>query len=178
MAHSKINSLLGVNPDVKKAFVHFPDVILFQYTADEYRSHWNTLAKSRYLWSNGHTIKPANWFRYAFQSIKGWFGFTNYCHSELVTMSLKKLAYYGYVEEYAQEALGTMKYYPLKEQFISLVSKKRNDETTKELQQDLITYFTRCTYSTNEFNSWNYIYTFTSYNDKKIFGARDRKSVV
>jgi len=86
-------------------------------------------------------------------------------------MSLKKLAYYGYVEEYAQEALGTMKYYPLKEQFISLVSKKRNDETTKELQQDLITYFTRCTYSTNEFNSWNYIYTFTSYNDKKIFGA-------
>ncbi|AUH72755.1 hypothetical protein [Legionella sainthelensi] len=120
---------------------YYPDVELFELDQAEYTQLWQKASSAKYLYTNGYEIRPTNWFMYAFQSIKGWLGFSNNCHPQKVSFILNKLAYYGYVKQFKQPDFSSIKYGALSSEICGLVINKRNDETTAQLQKTLITEY-------------------------------------
>jgi hypothetical protein len=121
--------------------VYYPDIIPFQHSNTQYSQHWSTLTTSKYIYTNGYIIEPTNWFMYAFQSFKGWFGFDNHCQKEKIQFSLEKLVYYGYLQGYDQSVVRQMHYYPLPADYLDLVDtnvQAKNPITTNTLQHRLI----------------------------------------
>lgn len=150
MSYVRGSSLNKINPYYRKRMVHCPDVVLFNHTAEEYAAHWATLSKSKYLWTNGYEIVPTNWFSYALQTVKGWFGYTNHCSTSTVKLALSKLAYYGYLSGFDQQPLHQTKHYPLNPTYLSQASNPRNDQSTDYLQHQLISeYVTSSAYNYN-----------------------------
>lgn len=120
---------------------YYPDVELFELDQTEYTQLWQKVSSAKYLYTNGYEIRPTNWFMYAFQSLKGWLGFSNNCHPQKVLFILNKLAYYGYVKQLNQPDFSSIKYGSLPSEICTLVLQKRNDETTARLQKKLITEY-------------------------------------
>lgn len=121
--------------------VYYPDVIPFQHNKTQYFQHWHSLTTSKYIYTNGYVIEPTNWFMYAFQSFKGWFGLDNHCQIEKVQFSLEKLAYYGYLRAYDQSIIKKMRHYPLPADYLDLVdtnTRSKNPTTINTLQCRLI----------------------------------------
>ncbi|KTD53836.1 hypothetical protein Lsan_3500 [Legionella santicrucis] len=120
---------------------YYPDVELFELNQAEYTQLWQKVSSVKYLYTNGYEIRPTNWFMYAFQSIKGWLGFSNNCHPQKVSFILNKLAYYGYVKQFNQPDFSSIKYGSLSSEICTMAIHQRNDETTAQLQKKLITEY-------------------------------------
>lgn len=118
--------------------VYYPDILLFHHNVLQYEHDWKTLAQSKYLYTNGYQIQPTNWFFYAFQTVKGWFGFENYCDQKKINYTLKKFAFYGYLCGYSQTALASMNYYPIQPSYLDRVTGPKTEQTTHLLQTQLI----------------------------------------
>lgn len=119
--------------------VYYPDILPFAYNQKQYWNYWSSLTHCKYLYTNGCTIQPTNWFIYTLQTFKGWLGLENHCQPEKVQFHLEKLAYYGYLHGYNQTAMPTLTHYSLPTDYMELVCEVRNDKTTSALQQRLIT---------------------------------------
>lgn len=140
---SLINArLLHAIPEyLRKSAVYYPDILLFQHDRDQYLAHWHLLSQSKYIYTNGIVIRPANWFEYIFQSFTGWLGFSNHCQAQKVQLSLQKLAYFGYVSGYPQTYLASMNQNPIEPGFLKHVLKSRNNESTQYLQNQLLNQY-------------------------------------
>lgn len=127
-------------PESYRSVVGFyPDVILFQLNQHQFQTKWQQLARAPYIYTNGFSLRPAGWFRYYFESFKGWLGFTNHCNPQLLQLSLRKLAYYGYLHGY--QPIHQIVKYPLGSGFLSVVNQERNPANSLQLQTDLINYY-------------------------------------
>ncbi|TAL63345.1 MAG: hypothetical protein EPN84_05095, partial [Legionella sp.] len=136
-----VQSYLRIPKTKREAMVHYPDVILFDLNAGDYVRYWESLSQSQYLATNGYHIYPTHWLDYAWQTFKGWLGFTNDCHPETLYMSLHKLAYYGYLAGYDQRPLDSMLHYPLNPNFLCQAKQKRNDNVTVQMQKHLTNHY-------------------------------------
>lgn len=131
-----------------------PDVFFFQDSQQQYENSLKILSRSRFLYTNGKNIKPASIFRFAFETFKGWLGFSNGCEEKKIRMSLYKFAYYGYLKDYPRNAFLEFKKYPLDEYFIGALVTKRDDQKTETIQDFLIQYYRQMVYPLR--NSPNY----------------------
>ncbi len=122
------------------AFRYFPDIIPYLHNSINFKNHWQSLAQAKYIYSNGVEVRPAGWFRYAFEAIKGFFGFTNHCHPKKVAIGLMKFAYYGYVHG-LNKALQNPVHYPMPVQYVQTVVKQRTSRLSEHLQKQLMTYY-------------------------------------
>ncbi len=123
---------------LREIMVYYPDVLLFQLNQIQYNNLWEQLISAQYLYSDGYEIRPTNWFMYAFQTIKGWLSFENYCHPEKISYTLNKLAYYGYTKQFHQPDFSLLSQYHLSSEIRDLVVRDYNDQTTAQLQSELI----------------------------------------
>lgn len=119
---------------------YFPDILPYLYNRNEFKFHWRSLVEAKYIYSNGVEVRPASWFRYVFEAIKGFFGLTNHCQPQKVTLGLMKFAYYGYVHGFNQ-TLQNPVHYPMPELYTQTVSQKRTSSVSKQLQNQLTTYY-------------------------------------
>lgn len=123
---------------LKEVMEYYPDVSLFDFNQIQYTYFWHQLSSAKYIYTNGYELKPTSWFRYAFESFKGWLGFENHCQPEKITYNLNKLAYYGYTKHFNQPNFAKMTTYPLSLEISALATKKYQQLTTAALQQELI----------------------------------------
>lgn len=119
----------------------YPDVILYNFKQFEFSEHWQQLFNSKFLYAEGSEIKTTNWFMYSLQTLKGWFGFENFCHPKRITYCLDKLVYYGYTQGYFLDGIKNLKSYPLSFNTTSLAIHHYNDKTTEQFQNELITSY-------------------------------------
>lgn len=137
-----------IHPRVKPAIYFYPDVFNHSYTEQQYQQAWRRLHASQkgYLIVQKGHLTRVNWFRYAFEHIKGWLGWNHDCQPEKITMAAQKLAYYGYLNGYSQtEALQTIKSWPNTHQphpnFINQCQLKRNNLASANLQNEMVQFY-------------------------------------
>ena len=121
--------------------VYLPDIILYDLNAYQYKDKWYQLQNSRYIYTDGYNVRPTSWLMYAFQSIKGWFGFNNNCDSKRVSYALEKLAYYGHVKGYEQPDFDDMTYYQMSKEFNQQLKEAPSQNQTKTLQNLLVQHY-------------------------------------
>ena len=135
-------------PQVKRALYLYPDVFDFSYDASQYYQLWARLHeehKGYLIVEKGH-LNRVNWFRYAFEQVKGWFGYSNACEPNKISMAAQKLAYYGYLNEFPQKpVLDTVmswhQEYRPNQEFMGYCQLKRTNETSGWLQQQLLSFY-------------------------------------
>ncbi len=123
---------------LREIMVYYPDVLLFELNQIQYNNLWEQLFSAKYLYTDGYELRPTHWLMYAFQTIKGWFGFENYCHPEKASYTLNKLAYYGYTKQFHQPDFSLLARYHLSSEIRGLVVRDYNEQTTAQLQSELI----------------------------------------
>ncbi|WP_131783478.1 hypothetical protein [Legionella gresilensis] len=141
---SKLNYHLlnNIPSDYRSALGYYPDMLVYQHNARQYEQQWQKLIRAKYIYTNGYNLKPVGMFRYAFESFKGWLGYNNHCEPQKVQLSLCKFAYYGYLNNYSQNALQKpFTSYKIPEQYLRLVKNPRDTATSKALQDLLINYY-------------------------------------
>ena len=90
-------------PREQSFILFYPDIISFEYKSNEdyIRDLKNLMGKkkgqTKYLYVDHNGIKPVWGIRYAWEHIKGAFGFENHCQQQRVQMAFNKFVYYGYV---------------------------------------------------------------------------------
>lgn len=147
--------LKSIPPRLRAAIKCFPDFLSYDLDYKTYRETWFSLLRpkrSRYIYANGLEVRRAGIFRYAFETVKGWFGFTNHCAKDIVQLSLRKLAYYGYVRGYNEastfENLEQLhKDYQLPATFKESILSERCDERSARLQKSLVAYYRKHSHS-------------------------------
>lgn len=90
-------------PEHHEALSLLPDFMPYHFdTMDRYQKYLKNLIedKSQYLKVEGVGLKKVNGFVYAWQHIKGWFGFENLCDEKRVQYTLQKLSFWGYLKGY------------------------------------------------------------------------------
>jgi hypothetical protein len=143
---SIINSLYR---DRLKPIAYYPDFLPYNKNQQAYRQHWEALSdtsRGRFFFANGITVKRAGFFRFAFESFKGFLGFTNHCSTPCVQLSLRKLAYFGYVHGYNDASLLTQSQkwhadYQLPSHWYASLVKKRSDKLSNDFQEELLNYY-------------------------------------
>ncbi|HAZ7573001.1 hypothetical protein OQJ02_01225 [Legionella sp. PATHC032] len=138
MRYTNIELLKRIPQHLKGVMEYYPDVLLFQLNQIQYTHLWHELASAKYLYTNGYEIKPTHWLMYAFQTVKGWFGFDNHCQPEKVSYVLNKLSYYGYTKQFLQPDFSSMRNYSMSPEISALVVNSRDDLTTAQLQNKLV----------------------------------------
>ncbi|WP_133129066.1 hypothetical protein [Legionella quinlivanii] len=118
---------------------YYPDLILYECNQNQFESKWQQLARADYIYTEGYKLRSAGRWRYYFESLKGWFGFTNHCDEHLVQLSLRKFAYYGYLKGYRTRE--TILKHPLPQRFQQLVNQNYSSEISAELQRNLLNYY-------------------------------------
>lgn len=93
----------------KSLLQFFPDVIPYDYKDQSaFLQDWNKLLQHAnndgYFYVDEHVIKPVSRWRNGWERFKANFGFTNHCSKERVEMALQKLGYYGYVNNFFDQA--------------------------------------------------------------------------
>lgn len=130
---------------------YYPDVILYEYSQNQFESKWQQLARANYIYTDGYKLRSAGRWRYYFESFKGWLGFTNHCDEHLVQLSLRKFAYYGYLKGYRPHE--TIIKYPLPHRFQQLACQNWSSEVSTELQKDLLNYYRNHSFYFPQFSS-------------------------
>ncbi|KTD24360.1 Uncharacterised protein [Legionella lansingensis] len=120
-----------------------PDIYFYRDDANEYQTELRRLAEAKYLYTNGHDLKPVSVFRYVFETFKGWLGFNNHCEPYTVQLGLYKYAYYGYVQGYSLKNLNDLRHFGLDQTFISQITSPRNDDNTKQIQDRLTAFYVK-----------------------------------
>lgn len=141
MPYINIELLKRIPPHLKGIMEYYPDVLLFQLNQIQYTHLWHELSSAKYLYTNGYEIKSTNWFMYAFQTVKGWFGFDNHCHPEKISYTLNKLAYYGYTKQFLQPDFSSVRNYPMSPEICALAVKSGDDLTTEQLQTKIVNHY-------------------------------------
>lgn len=138
MRYVNIELLKRIPQHLKGVMEYYPDVLLFQLNQIQYAHLWHELSSAKYLYTNGFVIKPTHWLMYAFQTVKGWFGFDNHCQPEKISYVLDKLSYYGYTKQFLQPDFSLITNYSISTEISALVVKSRDDLTTAQLQNKLV----------------------------------------
>jgi hypothetical protein len=77
-----------------------PDFLPYDFQrAKNYHDYLNGI-NTHYRKLEGFDIKPVSRLRYYWESLKGWFGFSNQCESAKIQMASLKLVYWGYLNGY------------------------------------------------------------------------------
>jgi len=134
--------------EARDALYFYPDVLDCHYTHKQYKEEWNKLSKERggYLIVQNGQLNRVGWLRFAFEAVKGWFGFlgfSNNCHPAKVKMAALKLLYYGYLNEFNKEASldvinGWDKECQPDEGYIVNSKENRTDDISSNLQDQLV----------------------------------------
>ncbi|KTD75688.1 hypothetical protein [Legionella waltersii] len=139
---------LRVNGHSLKNFIHegtvyLPDFIIYDMDEEDYQSFWHSIAghPKEQLYTDGVQIYRVSWLQSLFQRFKGWLGFENHCHPKKVDFTLAKVAYIGYLHGFKSEDFAQFNPPLISKSFMDSLLKKRNDQTTTELQHQFITYF-------------------------------------
>jgi len=134
--------------DINSSLYFFPDFLPFNKDETQYKQFFQELNKGKkgnYLFTNGIEVKRVGFFRYTFESFKGWLGLTNHCAPACVQLSLKKLSYFGYVHGFNNSDLFCLNNidasYQIPEEWAQSVSRSRTDKRSEMLQQELIQYY-------------------------------------
>lgn len=144
MLHPHILKLLSEKKFKTLSF--YPDFLPYQMDKATYWQIWqqiNDKTQGSYLYSDGITVKRVGFLQYAFETIAGWFGLSNYCDSSLIQLSLKKISYYGYVHGFNTPELFEPqqewdKSYKLSGDYVNNVLCPRNDINSAQLQNELL----------------------------------------
>ncbi|CDZ78828.1 hypothetical protein BN59_03142 [Legionella massiliensis] len=139
MSHTNRRLIDRIPPDYRDYLGYYPDTLFYQHDSIQYRQKLARLAQASYLYSDGYTVKSASYFRYLFESFKGWFGFTNHCQPEKAQLALRKFTFYGYLRGYTQPQ-GRLQKLGIDAEFLELVSRPRTSENSQELQNKLIEF--------------------------------------
>lgn len=100
--------LLSHIPEYKwDYYTLYPDIILYDCSQHQYQHRCKVIERAPYLIYDGIELRPTNFVMFAFQTIKGWLGFTNFCQPQWVDYGKKKLDYYGYIKGYTLSTLST-----------------------------------------------------------------------
>lgn len=141
MPRINYSSLLQL-PEEKRHFLGFyPDVLLYLDDEKDYEAETLRLARATYLYTDGFNVRPTSIFRFAFETFKGWFGFSNHCQLEKIQLGLQKYAYYGYVHGFSNYQIELLPFHPVSESFLTHLRSPRNNETTKLLQNSLMGFY-------------------------------------
>ncbi|WP_367606163.1 hypothetical protein [Legionella sp. W05-934-2] len=135
------------------AYRYYPDILPYQHDKNSFKHHWLALSQARYIYSNGVEVKPVSWFHYVFELVKGFFGFTNHCAPEKVTMGLMKLGYYGYLHGYHTPFQNPI-HYPLPLDYTKQLTLPRTSNTSAQLQNQLIGYYVDNQYFLKSKEAW------------------------
>ena len=138
MPYVNSSYLYRIPRNQRTIMVYYPDIVLFELNQTQYTDLWQRLSSHKYLYTNGYKITPTNWFTHAFQTIKGWLGFENYCQREKIEYTLNKLAYYGYTKNFQQPDFSKLQYYSLSKIIVDLTALSYTDSTTDLLQRTLL----------------------------------------
>lgn len=116
-----------------------PDLILFEKNKDKYRAELRRLSRAQFLASNGFEVYPVNFLQALYHMIMGIFGKTNPCDKAGVRHALKKLLYFGYIQQYLDN--DNVHYLP--ERYLSTAEQnrfynKKSSYLTEDLQNRLL----------------------------------------
>lgn len=116
-----------------------PDLILFEKNKNKYLGELQHLSRAWFLASNGFEVYPVSLFQAILYMIIGLFGKANPCDRSEVRHTLKKLLYFGYVQQYLNEDTP----YYLPERYASREEQarfreKKSPYLTEDLQKNLL----------------------------------------
>ncbi|MDP1602624.1 MAG: hypothetical protein Q8M03_05110 [Legionella sp.] len=141
MSYLNYDLINSIHEDDRQVFGYYPDMLVYQHDASQYEAKWRQLATSSYIYTDGYDLKPVGLLRFCFESVKGWFGFTNHCREHLVQLSLRKFAYYGYLQGYSQNTALSLTNYPFPILYQDLIQNPRTNQRSKEIQTHLVNYY-------------------------------------
>lgn len=137
--------------EAKEALYFYPDVLDYHYDLTMYRAEWKKLSQEQggYLIVENGQLNRVGWLRFAWESVKGWFGFlgfNNHCHPAKIKMAAQKLLYYGYLNEFNQESpLEVMEGWDdacrPDQGYITNSKENRSDQISHLLQQQLVAFY-------------------------------------
>lgn len=141
MSYTKKTLISKIPKKYRESLGYYPDVIFYQHKQREYGQKLQLLSQAQFIYTDGYRLRPAGMFRFAYESFKGFLGFTNHCQTEKVQLSLQKFAFYGYLKGYQQQQLTKLQRHGLQPDNIQLVSKPRSSQTSATIQSTLIRYY-------------------------------------
>jgi hypothetical protein len=127
----------------------YPDIFEHRFTTQQqYQETWGRLAPVHggyLIVQNGH-LNRVNWFRQAYEHVKGLFGYDNNCQPAKIKMTAMKLAYVGYLNGYnLDNTLDVInqwgQQHRLEESFITDCKKGRANATSVALQEQLVRFY-------------------------------------
>lgn len=119
-----------------------PDLILFEKNKHKYLAELKRLSKAWFLASNGFEVYPVNVFQALYYMLMGLFGKANPCDKQHVRHAVKKLLYFGYIQEYNENEAAqyfSARYISLEEQ--ACFRKKKSPHHTEALQNTLLSSY-------------------------------------
>ncbi len=131
---------------------YYPDFFAYQLSTQQaYNDCWQEIfdtSQGRFLYADGIAVRRAGWTRYLFERVKSWFGYTDGCRAEVVQLSLRKLAYWGYVkgfhsEDYFKPATALEPAYQLPQALTEELCLAPHSHRSNSLQIKLIQYYRR-----------------------------------
>lgn len=122
-----------------------PDFMPYSFNgASAYHAYMQGLLprEGGYLKVEHGTLSRVGWLQFAWQTVKGWFGFPNLCDYDRTKIVLQKLLYWGYLNHYTQA--GQVRLEPWQEEgvisrkFIEHVASQKSAEHSAWLQDVLL----------------------------------------
>jgi hypothetical protein len=125
----------------------YPDVLDYKLNQQDYNALWQRLNPNNggYLAVYAGQLTCVGWLRSIYESVMGWFGFTNACDPARVKMATQKLAYYGYLNGFNQTDLKLGSDWGIKYQseteFMNLCRQARSNDVSNRLQLKLVSFY-------------------------------------
>ncbi len=161
MGHTNRVLIQRINPDYRDSLGYFPDTLFYKHDTIQYQQKIARLAEASYFYSDGYSLRTANIFRYLFESVKGWLGFSNHCQQEKVQLALRKFVYYGYLQGYSQPQ-AQLQNLGIDSDYLNLVSRPRTNENSQQIQNKLIQFYVE-NESNFEISTLNYLPQLSQY---------------
>lgn len=139
---------LYLSESEKREYYCYPDTLFYDLSEEQYHAEWNKLRtpQSGYLIVKEGKLFRANFFQFLLQTIKGWFGYENACHPAKIQIAAMKFCYFGYLNDYRQDAAihsiqSWEARYQISSSFLDTCKLVRKNNHSLILQQKLLDFY-------------------------------------